>query len=860
MTQMQLELTARVQPGTLPRLRFGQEYRFRVRTVDLAGNGLTVDEATKLAANFAPAVGGQLPTTANFFYGRFEPVTAPVLTPRRRYGEGESLERLVIRSNVGQSSTEYAAQHPQYPSVNERHVAAPKTSQYTVEAHGLLDPAFDTLQQGLSPEEARPVIAEMYEIARREKGSLNDTTLDPAVEFIRTGSDPASTEGYTIHGQTQLELPYLPDPLAEGVVFWGLPGVPTDEGFVISYATEPWYNARPFRLQLTDGNDLPIWDGINRVLTIALPQAAVLPLRMSSTMPDGSFTTMGLWRWFEEQNAMTPLPNFDELAEAVAHNRHWLFTPWRDLTLVHAVQQPLEAPTLDLLSTNGALTRNWTATQAIMQGNFIVHAASTAKVDLLATWREPSDRNDSVLPLWGNTMQTLGATVFSFTVPQLSQAFPTIEPHLLEMQIEGDELIRVSFDIILYYQEWRAGLQQQLAAAATTRERRAIQAQFDLLEQIKPHEFNDTKYREVRYQLTATSRFREYFDQAAIQAGHLDITQQGNTVVLKVLSSAPPAAPKVSHVIPTWRWEEEQADNVIKRRRVGGSVRVYLERPWFSSGEGELLGVVLGREIAGASVSIPSDADYPYISHFGRDPIRQSAGLPTPGPTSFTNAVQTIERVPLAELGRNSSVAVVAFAPDFAAENDHFVAESNRWYCDIAMDTAKAYYPFVRLALVRYQPNAIPGAFLSPVVLADFVQTVPDRTLQVTADGGNPGEYTIQVSGPTYLAVRSESGNEEAQSSEIERLLQRRNLAITDELLGWEEVADSRQILALALTGDGATAEWLGSVTIPALPADELVRLVVEEYELFMGDASQPDEPPGKVRRLVYTDYVILPM
>src|SRR5262249_24530162 len=33
------------QPGTLPRLRFGGKYRFRVRAVDLAGNSLTLPEA-----------------------------------------------------------------------------------------------------------------------------------------------------------------------------------------------------------------------------------------------------------------------------------------------------------------------------------------------------------------------------------------------------------------------------------------------------------------------------------------------------------------------------------------------------------------------------------------------------------------------------------------------------------------------------------------------------------------------------------------------------------------------------------------------------------------------------------------------
>ncbi|OIJ63625.1 hypothetical protein [Streptomyces mangrovisoli] len=40
-----LEITVRARPGSLPRLRFGRQYRVRLRTVDLAGNGLGPTEA-----------------------------------------------------------------------------------------------------------------------------------------------------------------------------------------------------------------------------------------------------------------------------------------------------------------------------------------------------------------------------------------------------------------------------------------------------------------------------------------------------------------------------------------------------------------------------------------------------------------------------------------------------------------------------------------------------------------------------------------------------------------------------------------------------------------------------------------------
>ena len=59
-----------------------------------------------------------------------------------------------------------------------------------------------------------------------------------------------------------------------------------------------------------------------------------------------------------------------------------------------------------------------------------------------------------------------------------------------------------------------------------------------------------------------------------------------------VPSTARPAAPDVMYVLPTFKWQKE--DGPIRRHvRRGNAVRVWLRRPWFSSGDGEQLAVVL---------------------------------------------------------------------------------------------------------------------------------------------------------------------------------------------------------------------------------------------------------------------------
>src|SRR5690606_10998446 len=96
-------------------------------------------------------------------------------------------------------------------------------------------------------------------------------------------------------------------------------------------------------------------------------------------------------------------------------------------------------------------------------------------------------------------------------------------------------------------------------------------------------------------------------------------------------------------------------------------------------------------------------------------------------------------RVSDAQPGR---VDVVGFMPQFDAER-------KLWYADLTVDLADGptYSPFVRLALVRYQPHALDDARISRVVLAGFAQLTPDRAALVTADPHQPRTLRIVVSG-----------------------------------------------------------------------------------------------------------------
>ncbi|MGX5515368.1 hypothetical protein [Bacillus cereus] len=835
MTHLGLETTFKVKDGTLPRLRFGKGYKMRVRTVDLAGNGLTLDDAKSFEANLSK-FGAIIPDNHQLTYGRFEPVNPPDLVPRQFYSpsgnpddpnntafsEGESLERLVIRSNFDQSAEEYVVNRPYY-SFCERHVVAPKVSLDLVEKHGLLDAALDAIKT-LPKDKALARIQEVYNLAKREAGSLNNGSH---TVFIHT--NPSSNEGYSVHKEKQLILPYLPDPLAIGVVCQGLPGGSLPPIKFDREGKEPWYTAKPFRLRLIEGSSAPVWSEDTRVLTVQLPKSGIAHVRVSSLF-GGTLNEMGLWQWLCDgvANGKITQKKLMEIVKSMQGFGHWMFTPYRDITLVHAVQQPLLIPEPQL-----KVRRFDGVTTAYLYGGIKLHAPSTSKLDILAEWTELRDDPLSDAP---------EDVKFSSHVMELPTSLDDDRPinvGNLDVQVlilENDD--RLLFDS-KHAESARTNFQKELEKTVNPEDRRYLQDQINLVSKVKAHEFGDTKYRSVRYQVSATSRFREYFSPSS-----QDNFTRTSEVDLEILSTARPIIPSVRYILPTFSWSQttDYNKNVTSVRK-GGSLRVYLDRPWYSSGEGEFLGIVLGQNIPDQNNEL-----YKYSSFRGQDPVWASSDLPVLELQSFKNSYKIFRNVSLEMENNIESVDVVCFTMD---KEKNFDPKQKLWFCDIDLDMGDSYYPFIRLALARFQPNSILGKELSKVVLADFVQTAPTRALTVTRDIFKPGQFNISVTG-----VANITQNSTVTTNQVEVLVQRRNTDIKDETLGWEDLP-----LKGGLTPGNPNVQdivvWNGQVSIPAEYQSGQLRMLVQEYEIWPL-ATPPGLPPSTDKRLVYVDTISL--
>jgi hypothetical protein len=370
------------------------------------------------------------------------------------------------------------------------------------------------------------------------------------------------------------------------------------------------------------------------------------------------------------------------------------------------------------------------------------------------------------------------------------------------------------------------------------------------------HRIGDTRHHRIRYTARATSRFREYFDP---QAG-LDFTRASEPVTVDVPASARPAPPQVSYVVPTFGWQRQSDSNIKRSVRFGGGLRIFLDRPWFSSGAGELLGVALYDPFNGSFDPATRERWKSHVTQWGADPIWMAARLDgVPGRGHLLNAA-----------AQEGSLSLPRPAPgrvDVAGYAVEFDDERQKWFTDIAIDTRTlAYTPFVRLALVRYQPVALPDAKLSAAVVADFMQLTPERAAVVSADPYHARTLRVTVSGPAPVGPPPQIGvrpnTAVKRPSLVTVTVQQFDDAIGTDL-GWRDAPALATVTADPPPPDDVL-RWTGRVTFAKLPDAGRCRLMIREFEFLSANWTDDSvsasgrrsrQPP---RRLVYAETVLI--
>jgi hypothetical protein len=833
-----LEVNFKPISGSLPRLRYGVAYRVRARAVDLAGNRLDMNDKSLLDDQHATDI---------LVYGRMEPVPPPVTVMRSRITERESVDHVVIRSNYDRP----------FEGVSERHIVPPKVSQSLAEEHNL----FDDMQSGLVDENAYSVIV-------------------PKESGIITGVPDPDNQNHPYLDEDKLELPWLPDLFARRAVLRGISGI---TGLVpVSFGYDEglkWPQALPFRLVLGE-SDLPKvnFNEGSRVLEVLLPKAEIANIKLSSAMNKEDALQMGLIHWIMEAGK-------DENPALVlaVEGRHWMLTPWRKLTLVHAVRQPLLTPEFNQFFVSRSIGQTFATLQDRMMR---VSRKSTVKLDMVAGWQETIDPVGEPEP----KVLTVNARPFEQAVPLATKPEEEEGIHLEGRHEFGDTKYRqITYSAIAttrfaeYFRKRNKGVRLSGSSTFTLSSEGLVEGSETVRLAGKEATYKrwdpETKSGDyvIDYGSGTIRRTGSEENPGAIPENQdLEITYIETPVTrvteaprtLDVLSTARPAAPRVLYIVPTFSWRTNvsgKGDSTINSERKGGGLRIYMERPWYTSGDGELLAAIIWPGPDNISVSNDEELEKirPFVTQWGMDPVFRSSPIdemPTLGAFKLSKSEYQATGMLLEEVNdQNLKINV-------AGHTVGYDASRKLWYCDMEIDAGNTYFPFIRLALARYQPyslyRAITGpdtvvdttrenVHLSRVVLADFAQITPDRFASVTRDGANSALRHISVTGNSYSMASGNDGPATIEAS-LEKVRDGIDPSVAGEL-AWEPVDWNPVILTPnAKISIAGTTTWTGDITLP--DTAKSYRLLIKEFEVF----SVPGVVPIYSRRMVYADAIEL--
>ncbi len=799
-----LNVLPNIVSGSLPMLRFGKKYSIKIRTVDLAGNSTAVTEQPENTSDcIKPSIK----------YMRYEPVDAPFLKLGNEIKDGESGEMMVIRSNDGIAPAQYennnlkAGQTSAYPGEAVRHVLPPRTTLEMATTHGMIDMV-------MGPgNEAK---AEAFYNRIGDPSDLKDPAFSNGTDMYQMKVESA--------GAATLKVEYLTDPMAVGAVFFlsnndPNPKIPNpaildrlisfyfdnaNPSNTLTYDT--WMKPNTFRIRLLEGSPDIQWVQAERTLKVSLQKGATLKLNYACF-----WNPKDIEKFSGILEMMNPPTITNDVKLRIAKGQHWLFSPWREITFVHAVQQPLPFkangktyPFIDGIEAD----RNYGDNFAQLHSKFLVHGPSTGQLDIEADWLD-----------WEDDITKEKAE----QVPVRSKVF-----HFTTLYLVFDYVFGNIGDV-----------------------------KSNPFPPLK-HLFNDTKHRKVNYKTIATTRYKEnFFNLIKDKGAGFSITRDSNTLSQIIIpSSARPAAPDVAYVLPTFEWDRQPKGATLFTGRASG-LRVYLKRPWYSSGDDEKLAVVLGIPANPTLGNSPGSKNIPYTT-WGTDPTKVSAPLPVNTYVTKDHFIgitkDNIDENLSAVENPTAKVYVAAFTPKYDQQR-------HLYYVDIMLNGGAAYFPFVRLALARYQKYSVrkdgTDCCLSPIVQTDYIQIPPPRASSLETKGSK-NNIVVAISG-TSPAV-SNAGS--VFRTKVEFIIEPLEVAPSDNV---HITVNPKPIDSYVYILNESDIKNFGfyhshAFTLPAEYASKPYRVKVMEYEMIEYDRLKPKQPgpftatqPTK-DRLVFAD------
>ena len=535
---------------SIPPLRYGWSYKFRVRLMDITAT--------------APEISSHEPDACashEMRYLRYEPVPVPELLldspPGHHFVRGRQLHRLVITEDT---------------PIDIRWVVPPRANLRLVQRHGVLDGVkhprgFNGVgfvsETGEFPRVPLVNNDGKLPVSDGQKETQDNDGKPPVSDGQEEAQDSAPIRQSP--GQPPRK-PYFPDPLADGFAWAAdLPGATspslTNHDFneahralrASFYAHSEWPDAHPWKLVLKateEPQPFQTCDETERSLTLHLPAGFSGTLRLGSSLGATGADVTGFYEL--GRTHLDQLYASQSHAQRVKLQHHFrrtitagalpFVTPQITLDLVYAVPQPRTAPVIDYFS--GVIVGGDTIIERAV-GKPLAHLKIGAIIDV----------------------QTTGKLIFkaSWNIP-------------LDDQADGVSRSAGS-----------AVLGEQRIDLAPAQDQPIAHDYCELT-----HNLPSTGFFLVAYTVTALTRFVEQFPKQSAD----ELSKVSAPRYVEVLNCARPKPVTFLRPIPVYDWQHTVDDQshppVFSNQRSGG-VRFYLDRPWFGTGEDEVVGIVMPR-------------------------------------------------------------------------------------------------------------------------------------------------------------------------------------------------------------------------------------------------------------------------
>jgi len=316
-----VQTMVKVSAGSLPKLRFGEQYKFRVRVVDICGNSkhltdVTPDEVISYEITYCRQEPLPSPSVTGVYSLEYKPEENP-------YGnidiciKGESNRLMVVRSNEsisGSESNPYSA----------RYISAPRVSQKFCESHGVFD-----AEQGLSnSSNVRKQIAASFELEEEPTDKYNpDNPYLPFERYVRYLPDPA-VQGFTIH-------------IVESLDGIDKKRAKKEVEAYFKASSKNWPVLKKWAIVLKPGNSNSISGPHNNPvphIVVTLKKGEKMTIELVSFIDPKYIKILGIDSKKFSQNEVR------EIIKSIVESNNRQIASRSKIELIHAVQQPLSSP------------------------------------------------------------------------------------------------------------------------------------------------------------------------------------------------------------------------------------------------------------------------------------------------------------------------------------------------------------------------------------------------------------------------------------------------------------------------------------------------------------------------------------